>query len=154
MAIVSVQVKQNGRVITGNPNKHDSKFPVDPYTDIFKVGGLLITWMPRYIAAQLPSGANVISIEYFDNERPKFDEGVNVLPLINSMGCYNKNFDEILDWVEKTCNGNPIFVHCEMGMIRSKVMAREIEATTHYKSVQKIFFVSSDGEVIHHPARL
>lgn len=78
--------------------------------------------VPRYTACEAQSGMNVISIEYHDNERPVFAEGVNVFKitcLADPVGCGGQ---ELIDWIQ-SCNGENIIVHCEMGISRSKALA-------------------------------
>lgn len=151
MSIVSIKVKHRGvRVEVGVPNKHDSlmsamgrPFEIG-YRDMIKEGGKLITWMSRGLASCLPDGVNIISIEYFEEHRPDFGTASNVLPLISSIGCYNKPEEDILNWV-KSCNGEPIFVHCEMGMLRSRWLAKLIIDACGYEACLKVSFAENNG---------
>lgn len=153
MSIVSIKVKHRGaRVEVGVPNKHDSlmsamdrPFEIG-YRDMIKEGGKLITWMSRGLASCLPNGVNIISIEYFEESRPDFGKVSNVLPLISFSVGSGKVTDKILDWVAQ-CNGGPIFVHCEMGMIRSRWLAKYISDQCGYEPCLKVQFTDCQGNI-------
>ena len=76
-------------------------------------------------AAKANGPLNIISIEYFEADRPEFDPTHNVLNLEDIDGMTEWSFDAVKKFVEE-CNGENIIVHCEMGMVRSKRIAKFI----------------------------
>lgn len=144
--IVKVEVKRNGNTLDNVNGIQGRPFEM-PYRDMIKEGGKLITWMPRGLASRLPDGANLISIEYFEDCRPIFEDDINLLSLISySSGYYNKSEEEIMDWVRQ-CNDEPIFVHCEMGLKRSRHLAKQISDAYGYELCLKVMFTDYKGDV-------
>lgn len=113
--------------------------------------GKVITWVPRHIAAKLATEYNIISIEYFEEDRPNF-LSVNVLPVISgsySDTCIWKGneclLSEAIDEFIKQCSGNPIVVHCEMGRVRSRNLATAIAHNFGYKLVDSVKLNTING---------
>lgn len=103
--------------------------------------------IPRFKASEAIAGQNIISIEFYDDDRPEFREGVNVFPIT---GFHDPDLDvvaELVNWIE-ACEGENIIVHCEMGIKQSRGIAEWIVENFGYRMMRSISWVTPEGREI------
>lgn len=112
---------------------------------------LEVVYLPRHVAESIVGPANIISIEYYPEYRPNFDADKNVLKLTSTMHDWLST-KELAAWI-KSCNYGPVYVHCEMGIQRSKWVANTIVDLFGYTIPSAITIPVQDGRYIHPPVK-
>lgn len=100
-----------------------------------------ISYIPRSYVKDLADDANIISIVSDGDGRPNFKPGQKVLELTDMFsGLNGEDHQKALAFLD-SLNGENVFVHCEMGQIRSKNMARWLQ---HHRPSYRLFQHTTD----------
>jgi len=100
-----------------------------------------ISYIPRSYVKDLADDANIISIVSDGDRRPNFKPGQRVLELTDMfMGLNGEDHQKALAFLDGLEGAN-CFVHCEMGQICSKNMARWLQ---HHRPHYRIACHSTD----------
>lgn len=115
-----------------------------------KLANRTVAYCPRSFVRHMKEPASIISIEYYEEERPDLSKHKRVLKLISlTSGGYRLASDtgvdptplaeltEVLSEFMESCAGEPVIVHCEMGMVRSKNFAQYLSGAYDYKLYDK-----------------
>lgn len=88
-----------------------------------------ISYIPRGLVHKVPADANIISIVDDEHNRPSFKETqkVHKVPVSLFSGMNAEEHQAIKDFFH-SLNGANLFVHCEMGMQRSKNVAHWLQS--------------------------
>jgi hypothetical protein len=86
-----------------------------------------ISYIPKHYVKDLADGVNIISIILEGDRRPTFKPNQKVLELTDlAFGLNGEDHMNALDFLDEL-NGENLFIHCEMGIKRSKNMAQWLQ---------------------------
>jgi hypothetical protein len=100
-----------------------------------------ISYIPRSYVKDLADSANIISIISEGESRPAWKPNQNVLELTDpGFGLNGEDHQKAMAFLD-SLNGENLFIHCYMGQIRSKSMAKWLQ---HHSKQYRIACHSTD----------
>lgn len=86
-----------------------------------------ISYIPKQYVKDLADGVNIISIILEGDRRPAFKPNQKVLELTDlAFGLNGDDHRKALAFMDEL-DGENLFIHCEMGQVRSKGLARWLQ---------------------------